>query len=582
MPDRCVRHLAECFSVHAAATYLLEHEPWDFAAVYYRAIDWLCHHFIDFHPPRRAGIYEPEFEHYRDVVNSAYRLHDLMLGRLLQLAGENATVILVSDHGFKSDHQRPVITPNVPAGIAAWHRLTGILAMRGAGLRADELIHGANLLDITPTILALFGLPVGADMDGRVLVEAFSEAPQIERIESWDKIGDDVPENKRTSARSPNEEKELIRQFVEIGYIEDPDDDPQEAIKSTERENRWALAQSYLGAARYVDALPLLESVYEEWPERWDYCRELAICQLNLGLIDEAHETVSGVIENKKDAGALLLRATIECRRKNFSEGLEYLTQAEALDAASAGLQNQIGLTRLRLHQPELAEVAFRKGIESDADNAYAYLGVAFCRLRARQYEEAADYALQALALRFDLSLAHHNLGIALARLGDNARAIEAFEACLRYQPGWTAAHRYLVVMYSRQGDAGNARRHREYLKDRVTRRKNGAHFETMRREIAERAPTGGGRRKFAHAHVKPTPQAIEAHFRADGISHRFRSASLRHIVDDADSRSRRFGHHEATTSAGRRRANPAAISNGRRLNNCQRILTSSRKRMVA
>ena len=38
-----------------------------------------------------------------------------------------------------------------------------------------------------------------------------------------------------------------------------------------------------------------LESVYEEWPERTDYCFELARCQLNLGLNDEAVPAARGV-----------------------------------------------------------------------------------------------------------------------------------------------------------------------------------------------------------------------------------------------------------------------------------------------
>ena len=40
--------------------------------------------------------------------------------------------------------------------------------------------------DLTPTILALFGLPVGQEMDGRVLVQAFDEVPQVERIPRWE------------------------------------------------------------------------------------------------------------------------------------------------------------------------------------------------------------------------------------------------------------------------------------------------------------------------------------------------------------------------------------------------------------
>ncbi len=185
--------LAECFSIHAAATAVIEREPWDFCAVYYRTLDWICHDFMAFHPPKMAGIFQTEFDLYREVVNGAYRLHDLLLGRLLALAGgpEETTVLLVSDHGFHSDELRPAATPHVPAGIAEWHRPIGILALQGDGLRQDELIHGASLLDIAPTVLTLFGLPVGRDMDGRVLVEAFAEpAPEVRTVETWEPAAD--------------------------------------------------------------------------------------------------------------------------------------------------------------------------------------------------------------------------------------------------------------------------------------------------------------------------------------------------------------------------------------------------------
>ena len=49
------------------------------------------------------------------------------------------------------------------------HGGRGVFVAAGPGLRRDELIHGAGPLDITPTVLALFGVPVGADMDGRPL-----------------------------------------------------------------------------------------------------------------------------------------------------------------------------------------------------------------------------------------------------------------------------------------------------------------------------------------------------------------------------------------------------------------------------
>jgi len=48
----CMRTLAECVSIHSAATWLLDNEPWDFFAVYYDAIDHFCHGFMRYHPPR--------------------------------------------------------------------------------------------------------------------------------------------------------------------------------------------------------------------------------------------------------------------------------------------------------------------------------------------------------------------------------------------------------------------------------------------------------------------------------------------------------------------------------------------------
>ncbi len=45
--------ISDISSVHAAATYALEFEEWDFAAVYYDGIDHFNHSFIRFHPPRQ-------------------------------------------------------------------------------------------------------------------------------------------------------------------------------------------------------------------------------------------------------------------------------------------------------------------------------------------------------------------------------------------------------------------------------------------------------------------------------------------------------------------------------------------------
>ena len=49
------------------------------------------------------------------------------------------------------------------------HRVEGILVARGPMIRPGVEIRGASLLDLTPTVLRLAGIPVPEDMDGETL-----------------------------------------------------------------------------------------------------------------------------------------------------------------------------------------------------------------------------------------------------------------------------------------------------------------------------------------------------------------------------------------------------------------------------
>ncbi len=55
------------------------------------------------------------------------------------------------------------------------HRMHGVMMGRGPELRTGVEIEGARIIDYAPTILHSFGVEIPADMDGRVLEEAFTE-----------------------------------------------------------------------------------------------------------------------------------------------------------------------------------------------------------------------------------------------------------------------------------------------------------------------------------------------------------------------------------------------------------------------
>ncbi len=63
---------------------------------------------------------------------------------------------------------RRIVTRQI-RGDSGCHRRHGILIAWGKDVRSGETIRGAHMMDLTPTILHLLGLPVPNDMDGDVL-----------------------------------------------------------------------------------------------------------------------------------------------------------------------------------------------------------------------------------------------------------------------------------------------------------------------------------------------------------------------------------------------------------------------------
>jgi tetratricopeptide (TPR) repeat protein len=485
--------MAECFTLHSAATYVMEHHPWDFMAAYYISIDHFSHAFMGYHPPKPDWIDQGGFDLYHDVVNSAYRFHDLMLGRLLDLAGLDTTVILASDHGFHSDHLRPREIPNIPAGPASQHRPLGIFAMKGPGIKRDERIYGVSLLDVAPTVLTLFGLPAGKDMPGRVLTEAFEIAPPLERIPTWETVEGPHPDGMHLAGyEMPSEDADLLlEQFVALGYVDEPGENFAAAREDCERERKWNLARVYTSTWRMAEALPLLEELHQMVPERSDFALTLANCQLRLGLLEEARATVHAAIENHVDTpAAQFVLGAIEYDRGDYTQSLKHLRAAEHSHAAQPEFYTRLGLTYLKLRRLPDAQAAFRRAATVNPHSPMAHQGIARVYLRQGDWENAADSALASISFHHDTPLSHLILGVALLRLERPEHAARAFETALSFHPPLGAVHRWLAMAYNRIPGRKHEAEHqriaaREFL---ALRRRGFVERESLRQQARFRA----------------------------------------------------------------------------------------------
>ena len=482
-------HLAEAYSVHSAATHLMEIDPeWDFMAIYYRAIDEISHHFMHYHPPQMEGIPNEDFEIYQHVIKSTYRAHDMMLQRLLKLAGPETTVILVSDHGFHSDHLRPKFTPRVPAGITVWHRNNGVLLAKGPDIEPNRPVHGARLLDITPTILHAFGLPVGNDMEGRVLTELFKTLHPIAAIPTWENPDG---QTKNRGSLTEEESQALLEQFVELGYIDEVSSDPTEAADETNRENKWNLARAYLYTEKHEGALPLLEDCFNAYPERSDYAQALAKTQLALGLTTEAEETLEICLETfGKTPAAHNLQAQIEIEKGNHRKALKHLNTIRLQAGDDISFLEISCRTFSTLNQWDEARETATRLVSIDSTNIQGHNTLTRCLLEEKKFQDAVDNALTTIGYQFASTRAHLLLGRALLQLEQWTEAEQALKNCLQLSPDNPKALKALKRVYlATQKDDEAAALDAELTRKRIiTASEKDKHLHSLRYGVVARS----------------------------------------------------------------------------------------------
>lgn len=414
---RLANALALTCSLHNAATHALADHPWDFAAVHYDGLAYCSVQFAEYLPPRMAHVSPADHEIYGALLPAIYRFHDMLLGTLLDLAGPDAAVLLVAPYGYASAADRPPKNSTSFTDHQAWLTRPGLLCLRAPSIPPDELLYNARLTDIAPTVLHLFGLPAD-NLDGQPLTAATSPAPL-----SPDAAG-------------------LATQFLAMVAS-----DPQPPAEH----EQFQLAGVYMSTGRPQLALPILEALAEEAPEEIRYQRTLAQCCVVLGRVEQAEALLNTLIDGQEPhAWAYFLRGVIYSHRRQTALAQADLEKAAELGENSPALHAFLGNIYLAKRFPAQAETAYSTALRLDPASPDALAGLASLHNLRRQPESAADLALQAIALRYETPAAHLQLGIALARLHQWARAAVAFRATLTLAPGVKSAARYLDVVNAR------------------------------------------------------------------------------------------------------------------------------------
>ncbi|MEQ9460891.1 MAG: alkaline phosphatase family protein [Phycisphaeraceae bacterium] len=441
--------VAKASTVHAAGCHLLRETDWDFAAIYYDAIDHFGHQFMPYHPPAVPGIDERDARIYGPVMEGCYRFHDMMLGTLLQLAGPDADVILVSDHGFFNDQER--LGTDATEDPEHWHRPFGIVVASGPSFKKQETLYGATLLDVTPTILSLFDLPLGGDMDGRPWIEVFSQPVTPDRVFSWDKVpGDAACHEPNAEEDDPVAAAEAIAQLVALGYIDDPGEDANTAVRNTARDLLTNRASALADSRRAAQAIPIWEKLIQENPEEEGFRFQLARTALVVGQLDICEHELGVLKKNHPDSPTiLLLQAEIHLVRNQTQQALDLVLQANDAEPDTVRILNTLGRIYLRTKQHEQAHEIFEQSLQLERESPVVHDGLAQAYISLKQFEKAIEHALEAIGYIHHYPAAHLHLGIALAESGMDDPAIQALEVCLGMAPENKIAHQWLAKLYA-------------------------------------------------------------------------------------------------------------------------------------
>ncbi|HET6278931.1 MAG TPA: alkaline phosphatase family protein, partial [Candidatus Polarisedimenticolia bacterium] len=193
---------------------LFDREPVDLFAVYFGGADVASHRFWKFANPEEMayGVTAAEAAALGRVIDAYYIHLDAMIGEYLQRLGANDTLVILSDHGFK-----PVLMPGRPT-TSGHHRMEGIIALWGRGIRRGGTIDDAGLLDVLPTLLTLLDVPLSMDLEGRVLEQALEPAWALDHrprfVDRYEMA--QSPRDPDASEVDPN----VLERLRSLGYID--------------------------------------------------------------------------------------------------------------------------------------------------------------------------------------------------------------------------------------------------------------------------------------------------------------------------------------------------------------------------
>ncbi len=465
---------------------LQKSEAPDFLAVYFEGTDTVAHLFMPYAPPPMEGVDPDAARRFSRTVDAYYAHVDDAIGRLVRAAGPDAVVLICSDHGFRTGAHRPLTDSRIGYGLAAdWHRKYGIIILNGPPFRRGAELEEASVLDLTPTIMAVFGLPVAEDWDGRPILGAF-DAGWLERhpvryrpTYEGGTVAVEGPAPVAAAASEPADpegDRALKEKLESLGYLRQDtanshnnrgmlllrqgklDEAIAEFGKAIEASEDFAIA--YINIARAnmqkgnLDAaIDALREHLALQPRSKNAESLLGNIRMDQGRLEEAEAHFTRALEYEPNfTEARNSLGLLYDRLGRTGEALEQFRRAVEIDPDYAEPFNNMGLIHKKAGRLDDAMESFRRAIHADAEFAGSYSNLALVHEERGEFSEAEARFREALRREPDNAIVRANLGGLLYVLGRPEEARRELERAIAADPKHATAHNNLGAVLGRLG----------------------------------------------------------------------------------------------------------------------------------
>jgi predicted AlkP superfamily phosphohydrolase/phosphomutase/tetratricopeptide (TPR) repeat protein len=404
----------------------------DVLMVYTEATDSVAHLFGHvYRTPGLSGELLAQQKKFGDAVEQTYIYADRIVGDYMDAMGSNATLLVMSDHGFKLGQIQddPSKSRDMRRVSEQFHNIEGILYMYGNRVKPHARLEQPKILDITPTLLALMGIPAAQDMPGRVLTEGLDVSVPQPRVASYETGGGST-----RVARDASADPEVLERLRSLGYL-DGGDAPSKPT---------AAPASSAAAPQRAPGVPDTRSPTGD--------RNIAAVEFEQGHFEQAARIYERLLKDSpNDASLMTSLAGALGALGRYDEADHYLASSIKLQPLNVEAYHNRGVIQERKGNKQGAIEQYRLALRYNPQ--YAPSRQALSRLTGSAEVEAPRNAAEKKA--YDLAQA----GADLARRGDYAGAMKNLDEAEKLAPTYALVHQYRSNVAYLMGDIPGAMR---------------------------------------------------------------------------------------------------------------------------